>query len=56
MAYIGSYKAIADLPFMNANFADGGSTTFLFWRSAYVVLVEEPDVGVERDVSRERRN
>ncbi|KAG8905734.1 NADH:ubiquinone oxidoreductase [Tulasnella sp. 403] len=36
LAYIGSDKAIADLPFFNGNFASGGVATFLFWRSAYV--------------------
>lgn len=36
LAYIGSDKAIADLPFMNGNVATGGVATFLFWRSAYL--------------------
>ncbi|KAF8628833.1 hypothetical protein AX17_005893 [Amanita inopinata Kibby_2008] len=36
LAYIGSEKAIADLPFMNGNIATGGMATFLFWRSAYL--------------------
>ncbi|TFK70011.1 FAD/NAD(P)-binding domain-containing protein [Pluteus cervinus] len=36
LAYIGSEKAIADLPFMNGNFASGGMATYLFWRSAYL--------------------
>ncbi|KAF8664134.1 hypothetical protein AX16_000824 [Volvariella volvacea WC 439] len=36
LAYIGSERAIADLPFMNGNFASGGMATFLFWRSAYL--------------------
>ncbi|KAG5642266.1 hypothetical protein DXG03_003343, partial [Asterophora parasitica] len=36
LAYIGSEKAIADLPFMNGNFASGGVATYLFWRSAYL--------------------
>ncbi|KAG6911015.1 hypothetical protein DXG01_005430 [Tephrocybe rancida] len=36
LAYIGSEKAIADLPFMNGNVASGGVATFLFWRSAYL--------------------
>jgi NADH:ubiquinone reductase (non-electrogenic) len=36
LAYIGSDKAIADLPFFNGNFASGGVATFLFWRSAYL--------------------
>jgi NADH:ubiquinone reductase (non-electrogenic) len=34
--YIGSEKAIADLPFMSGNIASGGVTTYLFWRSAYL--------------------
>ncbi|KAL0564592.1 NADH:ubiquinone oxidoreductase [Marasmius crinis-equi] len=36
LAYIGSDKAIADLPFLNGNIATGGVTTYLFWRSAYL--------------------
>ncbi|KAG6828439.1 hypothetical protein H0H92_007966 [Tricholoma furcatifolium] len=36
LAYIGSEKAIADLPFMHGNLATGGVATFLFWRSAYL--------------------
>ncbi|KAJ2929515.1 hypothetical protein H1R20_g7570, partial [Candolleomyces eurysporus] len=36
LAYIGSEKAFADLPFMNGNIASGGVATFLFWRSAYL--------------------
>jgi len=36
LAYIGSDRAIADLPFMNGNFSSGGVATFLFWRSAYI--------------------
>ncbi|KAF5340412.1 hypothetical protein D9611_007859 [Ephemerocybe angulata] len=36
LAYIGSEKAIADLPFMNGNIASGGVATYLFWRSAYL--------------------
>jgi len=36
LAYIGSEKAIADLPFLNGNIASGGVATFLFWRSAYL--------------------
>ena len=35
--YIGSEKAIADLPFFNGNFASGGGAAMLFWRSAYIV-------------------
>ncbi|KAF9531311.1 pyridine nucleotide-disulfide oxidoreductase-domain-containing protein [Crepidotus variabilis] len=36
LAYIGSEKAIADLPFMDGNIATGGVATYLFWRSAYL--------------------
>ncbi|KAF9653570.1 NADH dehydrogenase [Thelephora ganbajun] len=36
LAYIGSEKAIADLPFMNGTFATGGLATYYFWRSAYL--------------------
>ncbi|CDO76210.1 hypothetical protein BN946_scf184819.g10 [Trametes cinnabarina] len=36
LAYIGSERAIADLPFFNGNLAMGGVATFLFWRSAYL--------------------
>ena len=36
LAYIGSEKAIADLPFLNGNIATGGVATMLFWRSAYL--------------------
>jgi NADH:ubiquinone reductase (non-electrogenic) len=36
LAYIGSDKAIADLPIFNSNFASGGVATYLFWRSAYL--------------------
>ncbi|KAH8078716.1 NADH dehydrogenase [Cristinia sonorae] len=36
LAYIGSEKAIADLPFLSGNLATGGVATFLFWRSAYL--------------------
>ncbi|KAL1741333.1 hypothetical protein HDZ31DRAFT_76258 [Schizophyllum fasciatum] len=39
LAYIGSEKAIADLPFMNGNFASGGMATYLFWRSAYLTTL-----------------
>ncbi|KKA29086.1 hypothetical protein TD95_005235 [Thielaviopsis punctulata] len=38
LAYIGSEKAVADLPWFNGNFASGGSMTFLFWRSAYLSM------------------
>lgn len=36
LAYIGSEKAIADLPLFNGNIASGGGAAMLFWRSAYV--------------------
>ncbi|EJT99670.1 NADH dehydrogenase [Dacryopinax primogenitus] len=36
LAYIGSEKAVADLPLFNGNLATGGVATFLFWRSAYI--------------------
>ncbi|KKF92406.1 External alternative NADH-ubiquinone oxidoreductase mitochondrial [Ceratocystis platani] len=38
LAYIGSEKAVADLPWFNGNLASGGSMTFLFWRSAYLSM------------------
>ncbi|PCH42023.1 NADH dehydrogenase [Wolfiporia cocos MD-104 SS10] len=65
LAYIGSDKAIADLPFFNGNLATGGVATFLFWRSAYLstlfslrnrTLVATDWIKVKlfgRDVSRE---
>jgi NADH:ubiquinone reductase (non-electrogenic) len=37
LAYIGSEKAIADLPLFNGNVASGGGAAMIFWRSAYVV-------------------
>ncbi|KAI7860696.1 hypothetical protein BDC45DRAFT_492617 [Circinella umbellata] len=36
LCYIGSDKAIADLPFGPGNLASGGVATYAFWRSAYV--------------------
>ncbi|KAH0828648.1 NADH dehydrogenase [Lanmaoa asiatica] len=36
LAYIGSDKAIADLPIFGREWASGGMATFLFWRSAYL--------------------
>jgi len=37
LAYIGSEKAIADIPFFgNGNIASGGLATMIFWRSAYI--------------------
>ncbi|KAI0199689.1 hypothetical protein F4808DRAFT_431746 [Astrocystis sublimbata] len=38
LAYIGSEKAVADLPWLNGNFASGGKMTYLFWRSAYLSM------------------
>ena len=40
LAYIGSEKAIADLPLLNGNLASGGVATFLFWR--YVAILSRP--------------
>ncbi|GAA5921367.1 hypothetical protein JCM3775_003010 [Rhodotorula graminis] len=36
LAYIGSDKAIADLPMMQGNLAAAGFATYYFWRSAYI--------------------
>ncbi|KAJ2784585.1 NADH:ubiquinone oxidoreductase [Coemansia javaensis] len=36
LAYIGSDKAIADLPLFNRNISAGGIATFWFWKSAYL--------------------
>ncbi|KAK4700042.1 NADH:quinone reductase (non-electrogenic), partial [Phenoliferia sp. Uapishka_3] len=36
LAYIGSDKAIADLPVMSGNLAAAGFATYYFWRSAYL--------------------
>ncbi|KAG1152594.1 hypothetical protein G6F37_005380 [Rhizopus arrhizus] len=36
LCYIGSDKAIADLPLGPGNLASGGVATFAFWRSAYI--------------------
>jgi len=38
LAYIGSDKAVADLPFgfQGGNVAAGGQLTYYFWRSAYL--------------------
>ncbi|KAJ7054072.1 NDE2, mitochondrial external NADH dehydrogenase [Mycena amicta] len=36
LAYIGSDKAIADLPVLNGSLAAGGVLTYYFWRSAYL--------------------
>ncbi|KAJ2615182.1 NADH:ubiquinone oxidoreductase [Coemansia sp. RSA 1365] len=36
LAYIGSDKAIADLPLFNRNITSGGIATFWFWKSAYL--------------------
>lgn len=38
LAYIGSEKAVADVPWLNGNFATGGKLTYLFWRSAYLSM------------------
>ena len=38
MAYIGSERAVADVSWMNGNFASGGSLTYIFWRSAYLSM------------------
>ncbi|KAI9307548.1 hypothetical protein BJ944DRAFT_157818 [Cunninghamella echinulata] len=36
LCYVGSDKAIADLPFGPGNLSTGGVATYAFWRSAYV--------------------
>ncbi|RUS35221.1 hypothetical protein BC938DRAFT_474072 [Jimgerdemannia flammicorona] len=36
LAYIGSEKAIADLPLFHGNISAGGVATYVFWRSAYL--------------------
>ncbi|KAI6044556.1 NDE2, mitochondrial external NADH dehydrogenase [Pisolithus marmoratus] len=36
LAYIGSDKAIAELPIFGREWSSGGVATFLFWRSAYI--------------------
>lgn len=36
LCYIGSDKAIADLPFGPGNLSSGGVATYAFWRSAYI--------------------
>ncbi|KAL0088278.1 NDE, mitochondrial external NADH dehydrogenase [Phycomyces blakesleeanus] len=36
LCYVGSDKAIADVPFAQGNLSSGGVATFAFWRSAYV--------------------
>jgi NADH:ubiquinone reductase (non-electrogenic) len=38
LAYIGSERAVADVSWLNGNFATGGSLTYLFWRSAYLSM------------------
>ncbi|RDW94714.1 putative alternative NADH-dehydrogenase NDH2 [Coleophoma crateriformis] len=38
LAYIGSERAVADVSWMNGNFATGGGLTYLFWRSAYLSM------------------
>ncbi|EST04775.1 Pyridine nucleotide-disulfide oxidoreductase, FAD/NAD(P)-binding domain protein [Kalmanozyma brasiliensis GHG001] len=40
LAYIGSEKAIADIPLLGNNqIASGGVVTFMFWRSAYMSML-----------------
>ncbi|KAN0061488.1 NADH:ubiquinone oxidoreductase [Thecaphora frezii] len=40
LAYIGSEKAIADIPLLGENhISSGGVLTFMFWRSAYVSML-----------------
>ncbi|KAJ9065765.1 NADH:ubiquinone oxidoreductase [Entomophthora muscae] len=36
LAYIGSEKAIADLPLFGSNYSTSGPMTYLFWKSAYL--------------------
>ncbi|KAI6371621.1 hypothetical protein MCOR25_003904 [Pyricularia grisea] len=38
LAYIGSDKAVADISWLDGNFATGGRLTYLFWRSAYLSM------------------
>ncbi|KAH0548659.1 External alternative NADH-ubiquinone oxidoreductase mitochondrial [Trichoglossum hirsutum] len=38
LAYIGSDRAVADISWLNGNFATGGGLTYLFWRSAYLSM------------------
>lgn len=38
LAYIGSDKAVADISWLDGNFASGGRLTYLFWRSAYLSM------------------
>jgi NADH:ubiquinone reductase (non-electrogenic) len=38
LAYIGSERAVADVSWLNGNFATGGQLTYLFWRSAYLSM------------------
>ncbi|KAI9835371.1 MAG: NADH:ubiquinone oxidoreductase [Sclerophora amabilis] len=38
LAYIGSERAVADISWLNGNFATGGGLTYLFWRSAYLSM------------------
>ena len=38
LAYIGMDRAVADITWLNGNFATGGGLTFLFWRSAYISM------------------
>ncbi|KXN67666.1 pyridine nucleotide-disulfide oxidoreductase family protein [Conidiobolus coronatus NRRL 28638] len=36
LAYIGSEKAIADIPFLDSTYSFGGVATLMFWKSAYL--------------------
>lgn len=38
LASIGSEKAVADISWMNGNFATGGRMTYYFWQSAYLSM------------------
>lgn len=38
LAYIGSEKAVADIPWLAGNIASGGTVTYMFWRSAYLSM------------------
>jgi len=38
LAYIGSEKAVADIPWFAGNIASGGTVTYLFWQSAYLSM------------------
>lgn len=55
LAYIGSEKAIADLPLFNGNIASGGGAAYLFWRSAYLVSAGGKRERCDRITGRSRR-